>query len=167
MHRTMPTTAFHPGPGQRNGPSAVGNRHQQQLVPEADLAAIHNQTDFATGQTLNNRLCQRLIPVPHLDGRVVQQSSHPSRQTGQAGCSRDLFSHFRQVNRAALVQANHQPTQVPDPSYPFFGSKFSQHFVTGMVKFWYRHDSPRKLVFNNPSLLEGHAVSYSFVKTVR
>jgi hypothetical protein len=71
------------------------------------------------------------------------------------------------MDTAAFVQANQQPTEVPNPGDPFLWTKFSQHFATGMVKFWYRHDSPRKLVCDNPSLLDGHAVFYSFVKTVR
>jgi hypothetical protein len=98
---------------------------------------------------------------------VIQQSPDTPGKTRQASGSRDLFSYFTQVDRTAFVEPYQQPTEVADSGFPFIWTKVAQHLATSMVKFWYRHDSPRKLVSANPSLLEGHAVFYSFVKTVR
>ena|SRR3990170_2688696 len=124
MNSTMPMTSFHPGPGQGNGPSAVRDRHQQQLVPKANLAAIHDQTDFPMSQPLDDCLGDRLIPFSYSDGTVVQLSSHAPGQTRRAGCSRDLLSYLAQVNRTAFVQSDHQPIEVSDPGDPFLRAKF-------------------------------------------
>ena len=167
MNATMPAITFHPGPSQRNGPSAIGDGHQQQLMSKANFAAIHDQADFSMRQALDDHLGQRFIPRSHLDGWVIQQPSQPAGHAWQASTAGDALSHFAQMHRSAFVQANHQPTEIANPGDPFSRTKLAQHFATGMVQFWYRHGSPRKLVSGNPSLLEGHADFYSFVKTVR
>ena len=167
MHRTMPTTPFHPGPGQRNRPATISNRHQQQLMTKTYFATIHDQSDFSGSHPLNDRLRNGLVPFTHTNGWIVQQASYAPCKARQTSTPGNLLSHFAQMYTAAFVQSNQQPTEVPDPSNPLSGAKFSQHLVTSMVKFWYRHDSPRKLVCDDPSLLEDHAVFYSPAKTIR
>ena len=163
----MPTTTFHPGPSQRNGPSAIGDGHQQQLMSKANLAAIHDQTDFSIRQPLEDGSGDWLIPFAYTDGRIIQQASDTAGQTRQIGRTRDLLGNFAQVDRTTFVQPTQQPAEIADPGDPFIWTKVSQHLTTSMVQFWYRHGSPRKLVSGNPSLLEGHADFYSFVNTVR
>ena len=167
MSSAMPSPPFHPRPGQRNASAPKGDCHKQQLMPKTNFAAIHDQTYFSMGQSLDDRLRQRLIPGSDLNGRIIQQPSHSPGHTWQVGSSRYILSHFAQVDTSTFVQPNHQPTEVTNSGDPFTRTKLIQHFATGMVKFWYRHGSPPKLVCGNPSLLDYHAVFYSFVKTVR
>jgi len=68
----MPTTAFDPGPHQRDRPLVVGDCHQQQLIPKAHLAAIHDQANLVMGHLPDDGPGDRFIPLSHPDFRVGQ-----------------------------------------------------------------------------------------------
>ena len=78
----MPSNVFDPSPGDRDGPLAISQSDDQQLMPETNLGAIHNQPDLSQVAKLGFQPLPRegLVPFPYSNGRVVQHYDRPQRR---------------------------------------------------------------------------------------
>ena len=154
----MPTTAFDPGPRQRDRSPAVGDGHQQQLMPKAHLAAIHDQAYLIMGHLPYDGPGDRLIPLSHSDCRVGQQPLDAPCFAGQTCQTRHFPSDLARMYTTALVQTYQQPDEIAPARNPFIRPQLAYQFVPCMVKFFYRHDFSRCRFVLNHTLLDNHAV---------
>jgi hypothetical protein len=135
----------HPGPGNRDRTLTISQRDHQELVGEAHFGPIHDQAHLLerTGLGLDPLTGNRIIPITHLEGRVIQKSAQAAGQTRQFSGSRDFASYTAQTDRAALVDPNQQPNEVADLGNPLGGSQFLNATNPGMIKGVDRHlDTP-------------------------
>src|SRR3990170_1189697 len=153
MGTAVSSDVFDPSPGDGNGSLAVRQTDDQQLVPKADLGAIHKQTDFS--QMLELR-CQPLssdgfIPFPHSNGRVVQQSAQAAGQAQQLRWTGYLPSNPAQTYRTTLVDPHDQPDEIAGLSDALARSHRLNPLKPGMIESVGRHRvAPfRKMVREN------------------
>jgi len=160
----MPSTTFDPSPGQWNGSLAVGNGHDQKLMPETYFAAIHDQSDYSMTQIMDNGFCYGFIPCSHSKSRVVQKTHHATCQTGQCCTARYFLSNFTQMYRATFIQSDQKPSHVSQTCCPLSGSQLSQTLIPSMIEFADWHCSSPFTVCGNHNLPEDRANQLSFFK---
>ena len=117
----MPSGKRDPGPGDRDGSFTVGQSDEQQLMSTASLGTIHNQTDPCQTMKLRSQLCSgnRLVPHPHPDSWIAQQSAQSPNSTQELSFSRHLSGNLAQGHRLALVDLHQHPDEVTHLSDPF------------------------------------------------
>ena len=140
----MSSNVLDPGPGDGDGSFAIRQTDDQQLMPKANLGAIHNQTDLSQVAKLGfqPQPGDGFIPFPYSNGWVVQQSAQAAGSAQQLGWTGDLARNSAQAYRPALIDAGHQPDKVAYLSDPLFGSQFLNPLKPGMIEPVGRHDDP-------------------------
>lgn len=133
-----------PGPGKGDSPFSIGQTHDQQLMPETNLGAIHNQIDFTQVPELSFQPHpgDGFVPFPHSNGGISQQSAQSPGRTHQLGLARDLAGYAAQTDREALVDANDQPNEVENLGNALAGTQFLNPLEPGMIERVGRHGPP-------------------------
>lgn len=133
---------FDPGPGNGDGPFAISQTHDQQLMPETNLGAVHNQMDFTQIPELSFQPhpSDGFVPFSYSNSGVIQQPAQSPGRTHQLGQTWDLACNPAQTDRAALVEANDQPGEVAN---------------LGNSLIWTQFLNPLKLRFGNRSYIPG------------
>src|SRR4030067_567786 len=117
---------FDPSPGNRNGSFPVRQADDQQLMPEANLGAIHDQTDFSqkTKLRLQPLPSDGVIPFPHSNGRGVQQPAQTPGDAQELHRNGYLPGDAARTHRTALVKTNEQPKKIAYLGDPLGWSQF-------------------------------------------
>jgi site-specific DNA recombinase len=152
-HRTGMTFDMpHPGPGNGNGPFAIRQADHQQLVAKPDLGAIYQQAHLLQAGRLGSNPFpgQRFVPLPHIDRRVVQKTAQAAGQADQLGRAGNFAGDAAQAHRARLINAHHQPGEVPHLGNALSGTRFLDSANPGMIEGANRHRAaPGKMVSAN------------------
>lgn len=83
-------------------------------MSKVDLAAVDDQADFTRiGDGLQDPAGQRLIPLPHSNGPIVQQSAQLPGPAQQLHLAWNLGRHLALVDRFAGIQSGQQPSEGP------------------------------------------------------
>jgi hypothetical protein len=131
----MSAPLFDPCPSNWDRSLAISQTDHQQLMPTSNPCAIHYQTDFsqATNLCFQPPSGDRFIPLPHPDGRIVQQSAQPSRGTCQPGFSRYLAGNLAHAHRTAQINSHDQPGKRSDLGDPLSGTQFQNSGFPGII----------------------------------
>lgn len=110
----LSSNMFDLGPGNRDDSFAIGQTDHQQLMSEANLDAIHDQTNLSqvTKLGFQPHPGDRLVPFPHSNGRIVQQPTQVAGHAQQFGPSRDLACNAAQAYRPAFMYAGQQSGEI-------------------------------------------------------
>src|SRR5271157_2641126 len=101
----MTTHVLDPGPCDRDGPFPIRQADQEQLMSKANFGSIHDQVDLSQTPRLSLQplLCNRLVPLPDADCRVVQEAAQTLDRAQQLRRSRDLPGDLTQMDRVTFV----------------------------------------------------------------
>jgi hypothetical protein len=113
-------------PDQRQRPTAIGNGDDHQLVVEPQRRAVDQQGQPLTAQAGQQLPGDRLIVMPNVNPRVIQETAQPVGQTDHLALQRKLARNVRKVNTSRQKQTGHQPSQIAQPSDSFLGQPLVQ-----------------------------------------
>src|SRR3990172_194708 len=140
----VPFDVFDPGPDDGEGPFPVRQAHDQQLMPKADLSAIHNQTDLSQISKLPFQPLpgDGFVPFPYPDGGISQQPAQAAGHAQQLSRARNLSGNPAQTHRSALKDPNDQPDEVTGLGDPLTRSQELNPLKPGMIERVGRHEVP-------------------------
>src|SRR5665648_432006 len=106
-----------------------------------NFRTIHDQTDLSqtTPLGLQPLLCDRPVPIPDTDGRIIQEAAQTTSQAYLLCPSGYLPGYLAEVNRTAFINTNHQPHKVADLGDPGFRLQFTNLMHPSIIEGVDRH----------------------------
>lgn len=130
-----------PGSGDCDRPFAIGQTHDQGLMPKTNFRATHNKMEFTQVVELSFQphASDRFMPCPDSNSGVPKKPAQLAGCAYQLGRTGDLASNPAYTDRAALISANNQPDHASNLGNPVTRTQFLNPFKPGMKQRVDRH----------------------------
>src|SRR5512140_591409 len=111
---------------------------------ETNFRSIHDQPDLSQSLCLGLQplASDRLVPLSHPHGRVLQETAHTLGGAHEQSRARDLAGDLAHMHRTTFIDANHQPNEVPNLGNSLVWPQFTNSSQPSIIEAVGRHEDP-------------------------